>query len=88
MPHLVHVQAPESGQALLLGLWRPEPDEIEAAERFYVEHLMHSPDAIEGLTAFLEKRPPVWAAAGKAKPSASGTPRQRGRFPSGVTVPA
>jgi hypothetical protein len=31
---------------------------------------MHSPDPIEGLIALLEKRPPVRAAAGKAKPSA------------------
>ena len=50
-------------RALRLGRWRPEPDEIEAAERFYVDQLMRTPDAVEGLTAFLEKRPPVWAAA-------------------------
>jgi cyclohexa-1,5-dienecarbonyl-CoA hydratase len=49
-------------RALRLSRWRPEPDEIEAAERFYVEHLMHTPDAVEGLQAFLEKRPPAWAA--------------------------
>jgi cyclohexa-1,5-dienecarbonyl-CoA hydratase len=48
-------------RALRLGRWRPEPDEIESAERFYVEQLMRSPDAVEGLTAFLEKRAPVWA---------------------------
>lgn len=50
-------------RALRLGRWRPEPDEIETAERFYVEQLMRSPDAVEGLTAFLEKRPPVWGGA-------------------------
>jgi cyclohexa-1,5-dienecarbonyl-CoA hydratase len=50
-------------RALRLGRWRPEPDEIEAAERFYVEQLMCTPDAIEGLSAFLEKRSPVWRAA-------------------------
>jgi cyclohexa-1,5-dienecarbonyl-CoA hydratase len=33
---------------------------VAAAERLYVERLMHSPDAVEGLTAFLEKRPPAW----------------------------
>ncbi len=54
-------------RALRLGRWRPEPDEIEAAERFYVDQLMLTPDAIEGLTAFLEKRPPVWAAARKTE---------------------
>jgi cyclohexa-1,5-dienecarbonyl-CoA hydratase len=54
-------------RALRLGRWRPEPDEIEGAERFYVEHLMRSPDAVEGLTAFLEKRPPVWGAARKSE---------------------
>jgi cyclohexa-1,5-dienecarbonyl-CoA hydratase len=53
-------------RALRLTRWRPEPDEIDAAERFYVEHLMTSPDAVEGLTAFLEKRPPVWAGGAKA----------------------
>jgi enoyl-CoA hydratase/carnithine racemase len=43
-------------------LARPQPvfDEIEAAEQLYVEELMHSDDAIEGLKAFLEKRPPSW----------------------------
>jgi len=41
---------------------RPTAEEIAAAERFYVEHLMRTPDALEGLTAFLEKRPPQWGA--------------------------
>ena len=39
---------------------RPTAEEIAGAERFYVERLMHTPDAIEGLTAFMEKRPPRW----------------------------
>ena len=39
---------------------RPAPGEVEESERFYVEHLMHTPDAIEGLEAFMEKRPAVW----------------------------
>jgi cyclohexa-1,5-dienecarbonyl-CoA hydratase len=47
-------------RAMALARRRPEPDEIEAAERFYVESLMHTPDAIEGLNAFMEKRAPVW----------------------------
>ncbi len=53
--------------ALRLGRWRPEPDEIELAERFYVDQLMRSPDAVEGLTAFLEKRPPAWTRTPKAE---------------------
>lgn len=39
---------------------RPTAEEIAGAERFYVERLMHTPDALEGLRAFLEKRPPRW----------------------------
>ena len=39
---------------------RPTAAEIADAERFYVERLMHTPDAIEGLKAFMEKRAPVW----------------------------
>lgn len=33
---------------------------VAAAERLYVQELMSSPDAIEGLTAFVEKRAPKW----------------------------
>jgi cyclohexa-1,5-dienecarbonyl-CoA hydratase len=65
-------------QALRLGRWRPEPDEIEAAEKFYVERLMRSPDAVEGLTAFIEKRPPVW---GGRPPSAQPPPVAAPRSP-------
>ena len=39
---------------------KPDPAEIESAERFYVERLMRTPDAIEGLQAFMEKRAPGW----------------------------
>lgn len=41
------------------GSW-PTAGEIEDAERLYVERLMETPDAVEGLQAFLEKRPPRW----------------------------
>lgn len=30
-------------------------------ERLYLDELMHTPDANEGIAAFLEKRPPTWA---------------------------
>ena len=38
----------------------PTAAEIEESERLYVERLMHTPDAIEGLRAFMEKRAPAW----------------------------
>lgn len=47
-------------QAMLGARVRPTAKEIAEAERFYVEHLMHTSDAIEGLEAFLEKRAPRW----------------------------
>jgi len=34
---------------------------IEAAEKMYMGEMMKTQDAAEGLKAFLEKRPPVWA---------------------------
>ena len=38
---------------------RPE-EALREAERIYLEELMATEDALEGLTAFLEKRKPVW----------------------------
>lgn len=38
-------------------------DELQQAERLYVEELMYTMDANEGLRAFLEKRAPVWSNA-------------------------
>jgi cyclohexa-1,5-dienecarbonyl-CoA hydratase len=35
-------------------------DGMKIADRIYLEELMHHPDATEGLSAFLEKRKPVW----------------------------
>lgn len=42
--------------------WGP----LVAAERLYVDGLLALPDADEGLRAFLEKRPAVWPAPGRA----------------------
>lgn len=50
-------------RAMALARVRPTPLEVDEAERFYVEHLMHTPDAIEGLKAFLEKREAEWGTA-------------------------
>lgn len=48
-------------QALALARRRPTAEQVWEAEHYYVEHLLHLPDAIEGLTAFMEKRQPAWA---------------------------
>ena len=48
-------------QAMALARPRPGREQIREAERFYVERLMHTPDAIEGLRAFMEKRAPNWS---------------------------
>lgn len=50
---------------------RPTAEEITRAERFYVERLMRTPDAIEGLEAFMEKRPPRWSRPEEATPPRS-----------------
>jgi cyclohexa-1,5-dienecarbonyl-CoA hydratase len=50
-------------QALRMARVRPTSAEVLEAERFYVQRLMHTPDAIEGLTAFTAKRAPVWGGA-------------------------
>ena len=33
---------------------------LDAVEKMYVEELMNTHDAVEGLTAFMAKRPAVW----------------------------
>jgi cyclohexa-1,5-dienecarbonyl-CoA hydratase len=46
------------------GLWRHAVDtDLPEAERLYLQELMAHPDAVEGLTAFIEKRSPTWSQA-------------------------
>jgi cyclohexa-1,5-dienecarbonyl-CoA hydratase len=33
---------------------------LDEAERLYIEELLPTHDGVEGIEAFLEKRPPVW----------------------------
>jgi cyclohexa-1,5-dienecarbonyl-CoA hydratase len=47
-------------RALRAGLAERFRCEIESLERLYLDDLMSTHDAHEGLQAFLEKRPPVW----------------------------
>ena len=42
------------------GLDLPLPDAIRHAEDVYLNHLMSTEDAEEGLKAIMEKRKPVW----------------------------
>jgi enoyl-CoA hydratase/carnithine racemase len=46
--------------AVLKRAFRREDEAPLAAEQRYVKELAHTPDASEGLRAFLEKRPPRW----------------------------
>jgi cyclohexa-1,5-dienecarbonyl-CoA hydratase len=61
--------APKSATALAHAVWatrRASRQVVERVlpelERHYLEQVMRTPDAVEGLRAFLEKRNPVWAA--------------------------
>lgn len=49
-------------QAFLIGVAYPNAPEKALSEigNLYLQDLMATPDAIEGLQAFLEKRPPTW----------------------------
>jgi len=50
-------------RAVRLGLMRKLADELPAMERLYLEELMRTLDAVEGIEAFLAKRPPAWRGA-------------------------
>ncbi len=47
-------------KAVMLGLDFNFEEKIDLLERYYLEELMRTHDANEGLQAFLEKRQPVW----------------------------
>jgi len=48
-------------QVIDQGLYSSVPAAVEIAEEHYLEELMSTKDAHEGLKAFLEKRPPNWS---------------------------
>ena len=50
-------------RALRVGLRLRLATELPLVEHLYLDELMATADALEGLRAFLEKRPPVWRSA-------------------------
>ncbi len=51
----------ETKRALRAGTASRLSEALDGAARIYIEDLMATQDATEGLEAFLEKRPPVWS---------------------------
>lgn len=47
-------------RAIRGAIGRPLTEALALAERIYLQETMATEDALEGLTAFLEKRPPQW----------------------------
>lgn len=53
-----------AARAVRRPLLRALQKELPVLEQMYLEDLMREPDAVEGIQAFLEKRPPNWRRAG------------------------
>lgn len=53
-----------AARAVRRPLLRALQTELPVLEQMYLEDLMREPDAVEGIQAFLEKRPPKWRRAG------------------------
>lgn len=49
-----------ANRALQVGLAKHYRDHIQEVEHLYLDRLMSTADAVEGIQAFLEKRPPKW----------------------------
>jgi len=49
-----------ANQATQFGLVKRYRNSIQEVERLYLDRLMSTADAVEGIQAFLEKRPPKW----------------------------
>jgi len=49
-----------ANQATGLSLVKHFRERIQEVERLYLDRLMSTADAVEGIHAFLEKRPPKW----------------------------
>jgi cyclohexa-1,5-dienecarbonyl-CoA hydratase len=49
-----------ANQATRLSLVKHFREHIQEVERLYLDRLMSTADAVEGIQAFLEKRPPKW----------------------------
>lgn len=67
--HLLPLSASSLRRARRAARWnfhRTLAGDLDALERFYLEDLMATPDAEEGIRAFLEKRNPEWSGAGDA----------------------
>ena len=47
-------------RALRYGMAKRIQEDLPALERLYLEELMFSADAVEGIRAFMEKRAPNW----------------------------